>query len=230
MLNTIELKQQAATAAVKYLKPDMVLGVGTGSTVRALIEQLGHYRHWFSAVVASSEATEALLKDQGIQTVDLNTVEVDLYIDGTDEIDPYFQLIKGGGAALTREKILAAASKQFLVIADESKQVKRLGENCPIPVEVIPMARSYVARQIVKLGGDPFYREKCVTDNGHVILDVHNLKMLDVIATDHQINQIPGVVGHGLFCHQTADIAIIATKDGVKTLNKEQLAFNFMEE
>ena len=230
MTNAETLKQQAATAAIAYLKPDMVLGVGTGSTVNAFIDQLGQYKHWFSAVVASSEATAKHLKQQGIHAVDLNTVEVDLYIDGTDEIDPYFQLIKGGGGALTREKILAAASKQFIVIADENKQVKRLGEDFPIPVEVIPMARSYVARQIVQLGGDPYYREQCITDNGNVILDVHNLKMLDVIAIDHQLNQIPGVVCHGLFCHQTANIALIATDDGVKTIHKEQLSFDFMED
>jgi len=223
------LKYAAAAEAIKFLKPDKVLGVGTGSTVNAFIDLLGQYRHWFSAVVASSEETIARLKTQGIAVVDLNTVEVDLYVDGTDEIDPYFQLIKGGGAALTREKILAAASNNFIVLADESKQVKRLGE-FPVPIEVIPMARSYVARQIVKLGGDPFYREGCVTDNGDVILDIHHLRLLDLVAIDHQLNQIPGVVSHGIFCHQTCDTAIIAGQEGVKVLHKEQLSFDFMEE
>lgn len=230
MERTEKLKEQAAEAALAYLKPDMVLGIGTGTTVNHFIDALAQQKHWFEAVVASSVETENRLKQIGIPTIELNQVTVDLYIDGADEINPYLQLIKGGGGAHTREKIIAAAAKKFIVIADESKKVSRLGESFPVPVEVIPMARSYVARQIVQLGGNPFYREHCVTDNGNVILDVHGLKLNDIVAIDHQLNQIVGVVSHGIFCHQACDIAIIAANSGIETLRREQLAFDFTDE
>ena len=223
------LKQKAALAAIEHLSPDTVLGVGTGSTVNQFIDELASHKHWFEAVVASSDATEARLKEHGFPVVDLNTVSVDVYVDGTDEIDGAFHLVKGGGGALTREKIIASVAKQFIVIADVSKKVDYLGQRSPVPIEVLPMARSAVARALVKLGGDPVYREGFISDNGNVILDVYNLKLQDPITIDHQLNQVPGVVAHGLFIHQACDIALIASEQGIETLNRTQLSFDFID-
>lgn len=210
MSNQNKLKKQAAAKALDYVKPGMILGVGTGSTVNFFIEQLAVKNIAIEVAVASSVASEKLLKQHGIDVTDLNNVQhVDCTIDGTDEFNRHKALIKGGGAALTREKILAAASKQLIIIADKTKQVDILGK-FPLPIEVIPMARSYVARELVKLGGQPDYREGCVTDNGNVILDVYNLKILDPISLEQQINNIAGVVTNGLFAKRGADTIIIA--------------------
>lgn len=217
-----ELKRAVAKAAFDYvsrkLTPDAVIGVGTGSTANYFIEELGRIRHDINATVASSEETARRLKALGIPVLDLNAVgEVTVYVDGADEANDHLQLIKGGGAALTREKIVAAVAREFVCIADESKWVGVLGK-FPLPVEVIPMARSHVARQIVKLGGDPVYREGVVTDNGNIILDVHNLEILEPRKLETELNQIAGVVTNGLFALRPADVLLLATKDGVKTV------------
>ena len=175
----------------------------------------------FAGAVASSEATAERLKQHGIEVFDLNSVgQMEFYVDGADETNEHLELIKGGGAALTREKIVAAVAKTFICIADESKQVKILG-NFPLPVEVIPMARSYVAREILKLGGDPVYRQGVVTDNGNVILDVYNLQITTPVLLEQQLNNIVGVVTNGLFASRPADILLLGTKDGVKTFNRQ---------
>jgi len=211
-------KQRAAEAALKYVVEDTVIGVGTGSTVNHFIAALAHSRMRVQGAVSSSEASTKLLKAAGIDVVDLNSAgELDVYIDGADEATRHLQLIKGGGAALTREKIVAAASRRFVCIADQSKVVDVLGR-FPLPVEVIPMARSYVARQLVKLGGQPVLREGVTTDNGNVILDVHNLRILDPAALETEINQIVGVVTNGLFARRGADLLLIGTDNGVDTL------------
>ncbi len=211
-----ELKQQAARAALEYIEPDAVIGVGTGSTVNHFIRALAEKKSRIEGAVASSEASAKLLREVGIPVLDLNSVaRLPVYIDGADEINPHKQLIKGGGAALTREKIIAAAAEKFICIADSSKQVDVLGK-FPLPVEVIPMARSYVARQIVKLGGNPEYRLGVITDNGNVILDVHNLQILDPIKLEQQLNNISGVVCNGLFAMRPADVVLIATETGIK--------------
>lgn len=217
-----ELKRAVAKAAFDYvsrkLTPDAVIGVGTGSTANYFIEELGRIRHDINATVASSEETARRLKALGIPVLDLNAVgEVTVYVDGADEANDHLQLIKGGGAALTREKIVAAVAREFVCIADESKWVGVLGK-FPLPVEVIPMARSHVGRQIVKLGGDPVYREGVVTDNGNIILDVHNLEILEPRKLETELNQIAGVVTNGLFALRPADVLLLATKDGVKTI------------
>jgi ribose 5-phosphate isomerase len=217
-----ELKRAVAKAAFDYvsrkLTPDAVIGVGTGSTANYFIEELGRIRHDINATVASSEETARRLKALGIPVLDLNAVgEVTVYVDGADEANDHLQLIKGGGAALTREKIVAAVAREFVCIADESKWVGVLGK-FPLPVEVIPMARSHVGRQIVKLGGDPVYREGVVTDNGNIILDVHNLEILEPRKLETELNQIAGVVTNGLFALRPADVLLLATKDGVKTV------------
>lgn len=219
-----ELKQAVAEAAVAYILPmleaDTIVGVGTGSTANLFIDELAKHKGLFDGTVASSEASTERLKKHGITVYDLNSVDsIRVYVDGADESNDNLHLIKGGGAALTREKIVAACSDEFVCIADESKLVKILGD-FPLPVEIIPMARGHVARELVKLGGDPVYREGVVTDNGNHILDVYNLEILDPIALEKSIDGIVGVVTNGLFAKRSADILLLATKDGVKTLKK----------
>ncbi|MCC2666416.1 MAG: ribose-5-phosphate isomerase [Gammaproteobacteria bacterium] len=216
-MNQNTLKQQVAQAALQYIPSDAIIGVGTGSTVNYFIEALGTIKQKIEGAVASSEATAKLLRQHGIPLVNLNSVSrLSIYIDGADEANAHGQLIKGGGGALTREKIIAAVAEKFICIIDESKRVDVLGK-FPLPVEVIPMARSYVARQIVKLGGDPEYRLGVVTDNGNVILDVHNLTILDPVKLEQQLNNITGVVANGLFALRPADVLLVATESGVKT-------------
>jgi|TARA_R110001632_G_scaffold35828_1_gene90257 ribose 5-phosphate isomerase A len=219
-----ELKQAVAKAAVDYILPmleaDTIVGVGTGSTANLFIDELAKHKGIFDGTVASSEASAARLKKHGIPVYDLNSVDsIRVYVDGADESNDNLHLIKGGGAALTREKIVAACSDEFVCIADESKLVKVLGD-FPLPVEIIPMARGHVARELVKLGGDPVYREGVVTDNGNYILDVYNLDILDPIALEKSIDEIVGVVTNGLFAKRSADVLLLATKDGIKTLKR----------
>lgn len=211
-------KKAAALAAVSYVSEDSIVGVGTGSTVNHFIDALAPLKNKIQGAVSSSDASTAKLKALGIEVFDLNSVsELDIYVDGADEITEHMHMIKGGGAALTREKIVAAVAKQFICIIDDTKQVPVLGK-FPLPVEVIPMARSYVAREIVKLGGDPVYRQNVVTDNGNVILDVHNLTILDPRQLEEQLNSIVGVVTNGLFAARGADIVIVGTESGVETI------------
>jgi ribose 5-phosphate isomerase A len=214
-----EKKRRAAEAAVRYIESGMVLGIGTGSTVNQLIEVLKDRKIQLSGAVSSSRQTSEKLKIAGIDELDLNTSgDLSLYIDGADEATADGALIKGGGAALTREKVIAAASKRFVCIIDDSKLVPVLGA-FPLPVEVVPMARSYVARQLVKLGGQPVWREGVVTDNGNPILDVHNLKIIDPRTLEAAVNQIAGVVTVGLFAWRRADVLIVAGDSGVRTLD-----------
>lgn len=217
-MNADQLKQQAARAALAHVVEDTVLGVGTGSTVDHFIDAMAAQKLRIRGAVSSSERSTARLRAAGFEVLDLNsTGELDLYIDGADESDRHRRLIKGGGGALTREKIVAAASRRFICIADESKLVAVLGK-FPLPVEVIAMARSYVARQLVALGGQPVYREGVVTDNGNQILDVHGLAIADPVAMETTINQLAGVVTVGLFAHRPADLLILGSPSGVKTL------------
>ena len=212
-----ELKQKVAHAALHYIKGVPVIGVGTGSTVKHFINYLAEIKADIEGTVSSSEATTALLKQAGIPVLDLNNVgTIEVYVDGADEINPNKQLIKGGGAALTREKIIAATSKKFVCIADGSKRVDVLGK-FPLPIEVIPMARSYVAREMVKLGGQPIWRENCVTDNGNQIIDVHNLDIMDAITMEQTINNITGVVAVGIFAMRPADICLVSDGDEIVT-------------
>lgn len=212
------LKRLVAEQALAYLKPDMILGVGSGSTVACFIDALATVKHKIEAAVASSVDTEKRLKAIGIEVVELNQVsELNLYIDGADEFNRHGYLIKGGGAALTREKVIAAASKEFVCIVDDSKEVAVLGQY-PLPVEVIPMARSFVARQLVKLGGDPVYRQGVTTDNGNVILDVFNLDITDPMKLECTLNDIPGVVTNGIFAHRKADILLIGHDEECETV------------
>jgi ribose 5-phosphate isomerase A len=218
MMNQNELKQRVAQAALAYVEPDSILGVGTGSTVNYFIQGLATLRHKIAGAVASSEKTAQLLRAQGILVVELNQVaELSVYIDGADEANTHLQLIKGGGAALTCEKIIATVAKRFVCMIDASKQVAVLGK-VPLPVEVIPMARSYVARQLVKLGGDPEYRTGVITDNGNIILDVYNLCSIDPIQLEQQINHITGVVDNGFFAQRPADVLLVAKADKIETL------------
>ncbi|WP_417507621.1 ribose-5-phosphate isomerase RpiA [Marinomonas gallaica] len=217
-----DLKKAVAVAAVEYILPlleeDTIVGVGTGSTANMFIDELAKHKQLFDGTVASSEASAERLKGHGIPVYDLNAVNsIRVYVDGADESNNHLHLIKGGGAALTREKIVAACSEEFVCIADESKLVKVLGD-FPLPVEVIPMARSYVARELVKLGGDPVYREGVVTDNGNSILDVYNLEIVDPVKLESQINEIVGVVTNGLFAARPANVLLLGTQSGVKTL------------
>lgn len=215
-----ELKKAVGWAALDYVTPGTIVGVGTGSTAAHFIDALGSIKHQIEGAVSSSEASTAKLKGLGIHVFNLNEVDsLAVYVDGADEINGHMQMIKGGGAALTREKIIAAVAQRFICIADASKQVDVLGK-FPLPVEVIPMARSYVARELVKLGGLPEYRQDVVTDNGNIILDVYNLTILDPIALEMAINALPGVVTVGLFAARGADVALIGTADGVKTFTK----------
>ena len=219
MDNSSEKKRRAAEAAVPYIERGMVLGIGTGSTVNQLIEVLKDRKIQLSGAVSSSRQSSEKLQSAGIEELDLNTSgDLELYIDGADEATADGVLIKGGGAALTREKVVAAASKRFVCIIDDSKLVPVLGA-FPLPVEVIPMARSYVARQLVKLGGQPVWREGVITDNGNPILDVHNLKITDPTAFETTVNQIAGVVTVGLFAWRRADVLIVAGDAGVKILD-----------
>ncbi|GAB2191523.1 ribose-5-phosphate isomerase RpiA [Sessilibacter sp. MAH2] len=220
-MNQDQLKQAVAKAAIDYIAPklelDSIVGVGTGSTANYFIDYLAEIKGTFDGTVASSEASAERLKSHGIPVYDLNVVDrVLVYVDGADETDPKKMLIKGGGAALTREKIVAAVADEFVCIADGSKWVDVLGA-FPLPVEVIPMARSHVARELVKLGGSPVYREGVVTDNGNIIIDVHDMQIHDPVALESQINQIVGVVTNGLFAARNADVLLLATAEGVKT-------------
>ncbi|ALO34321.1 ribose-5-phosphate isomerase [Colwellia sp. MT41] len=213
-----EMKKAAAIKALEFIENNTIVGVGTGSTVNFFIDGLATMKDKITGAVSSSQESTKRLEAHGIEVFDLNSVGVlDVYVDGADEITNHMAMIKGGGAALTREKIVAAVAKKFICIADESKQVKVLG-NFPLPVEVIPMARSYVARELVKLGGDPDYRQGVVTDNGNVIIDVHNLTILDPKALEMQINAIVGVVTNGLFALRGADILVLGCSDGIKVI------------
>jgi ribose 5-phosphate isomerase A len=215
----LDKKRIAAEAALAFIQEDTVLGIGTGSTVNQLIEALKASKIRLSGAVSSSKQTSDKLRAIGVDEVDLNfTGDLDLYIDGADQATMDGTLIKGGGAALTREKVVAAAARRFVCIVDDSKMVDVLG-SFPLPVEVIPMARSYVARQLVLLGGQPVWREGVVTDNGNPILDVHNLRLVDPRAFESAVNQIAGVVTVGLFAARRADVLIIAGDSGVKTVN-----------
>lgn len=217
-MNQDELKRLVGAAALEYVRPDRIIGVGTGSTVNCFIDSLVNSGIQIEAAVSSSEATTRLLKAGGIEVVDLNqTGGLDIYIDGADEFDAHRRLIKGGGGALTREKIVAAASRKFVCIADLSKQVNVLGA-FPLPLEVIPLARSLVARKMVALGGQPEWREGFVTDNGNWILDVHNLDLVDPVDMEKTINNLPGVVTCGLFAIRPADLVLIAAEDGIRQL------------
>jgi ribose 5-phosphate isomerase A len=216
--SSTDKKRRAAEAAIHYIEEGMVLGIGTGSTVNQLIEVLKDRKIQLQGAVSSSRQTSEALGKAGIPELDLNSEgDLALYIDGADEATAGGMLIKGGGAALTREKVVAAASAKFVCIIDDSKLVDLLGK-FPLPVEVVPMARSYVARQLVKLGGQPVWREGVVTDNGNVILDVHRLRLRDPVATETAVNQIAGVVTVGLFAHRRADVILVAGDDGIKTL------------
>jgi ribose 5-phosphate isomerase A len=218
-VSSVEKKRRAAEAALAYVESGMLLGIGTGSTVSELIEALKVRKIQLSGAVSSSRRTSESLGLAGIPELDLNSAgPLPLYIDGADEATADGVLIKGGGAALTREKVVAAASARFVCIIDDSKLVRVLGK-FPLPVEVIPMARSYVARQLVKMGGQPVWRDGVVTDNGNVILDVHNLKLDDPAAFESSLNQVAGVVTVGLFALRRADILIVAGDDGVKTID-----------
>jgi ribose 5-phosphate isomerase A len=212
------LKKLAAEAALDYIEQGIVLGVGSGSTVNCFIEALKKVKNKIDAAVASSVATAEKLKALSIPVYDLNSVgELPLYVDGADEINHAKQMIKGGGGALTREKIVAAVAKKFVCIADQSKYVDLLGA-FPVAIEVIPMARSYVARQMVKLGADPVYREGFVTDNGNVILDIFNLKILEPVSIEQKLNNMVGIVTNGIFAMRPADVLLLASSDGVKKL------------
>ncbi len=216
------LKQQAARAALERITPKLttksIVGVGTGSTTNFFIDALAEIKHMFDAAVSSSEASTARLKDHGIHVMDLNaTPHVDVYVDGADEANPARQLIKGAGAALTREKIVASAADEFICIVDESKLVDTLGA-FPLPVEVIPMARSLVARRLVDLGGQPVWREGVTTDNGNWLLDVHDFAVPDPLAMEATLNNIAGVVCNGLFAVDAADVVIVASSSGVREI------------
>lgn len=212
-----ELKRAVARAAVEYV-PTGIIGVGTGSTANLFIDELAKIKHRIDGAVASSEATAQRLKGHGIPVSDLNSAgELAVYVDGADEITEHLHMIKGGGGALTREKIVAACSKKFVCIADASKLVGVLGK-FPLPVEVIPMAQSYVARQLIQLGGNPVLRQGFVTDNGNVILDVHGLTIVNPVELETRINQITGVVTNGIFAIRPADVLLLGAADGVKTI------------
>jgi ribose 5-phosphate isomerase A len=211
-------KMNAAKASMQYIEHGCLLGVGTGSTVNNLIGLLPSMRDRIEAIVSSSTETTALLEKHGFTVSLLNSVgDLDLYIDGADEATKHLQLVKGGGGALTREKVLAAASRKFVCIVDDSKLVGMLGK-FPLPIEVIPMAQSFVARQVIKMRGQPIWRENYVTDNGNHILDVHNLSISNPLEMETRLNQLPGVVCVGLFAHRPADVLLIGESDGVRTI------------
>ncbi len=217
-MNQDAKKKQVAEAALKYVEEDSIIGVGTGSTANYFIDALATIKDRIKAAVASSEATAERLKKHGIEVMDLNSAgQLSVYVDGADESTKFLHLIKGGGGALTREKIVAAASRKFICVIDDSKLVPTLG-SFPLPIEVIPMARSYVARELVKMGGQPELRIGFTTDNGNLILDVYNLEILDPVEIETQINQITGVVANGLFARRPADVLLIGRDSGVETL------------
>lgn len=217
-MNQDDLKRQAALAALEYIKPGMIVGVGTGSTVNHFIDGLATIKHQIEGAVSSSNASTERLRKYGIPVLNLNEVsELPVYVDGADESNQYLQLIKGGGGALTREKIIAHLAKTFVCIADESKLVPMLGK-FPLPIEVIPMARSMIARELVKRGGNPVYRDDFVTDNGNQILDVHNLEIMEPAKLEAQLNNLPGIVTVGIFAIRPADVLILAGKDGVRKI------------
>jgi len=214
-----EKKKQVAEAALAYVEDDTIIGVGTGSTVNFFIECLASIKHRIDGAVSSSDATEALLKQHNIPVISLNSAnDIPVYIDGADEATKYLHLIKGGGGALTREKIVAAVSKKFVCIIDETKLVDVLG-TFPLPIEVIPMAQSYIAREIIRLGGQPILREEFTTDNGNIILDVHNLSILNPVELEQELNKLAGVVTNGLFAQRPADILLLASDNGVQILD-----------
>ena len=215
-----EMKKAVGWAALKYVQPDTIIGVGTGSTVNCFIDALASIKDQIKAAVSSSEASTIRLKALGIPVMDLNEVDsFDVYVDGADEINGQMEMIKGGGAALTREKIVAAVAKRFICIVDSGKVVDVMGR-FPLPVEVIPMAREFVARELRKLGGEPIYRSGVITDNGNQTLDVHGLQITNAKQLEEQINNIVGVVPVGLFAARGADVALIGSPDGVKTVTR----------
>ncbi|WON74928.1 ribose-5-phosphate isomerase RpiA [Nitrosospira sp. Is2] len=214
-----EQKRAAAKAAIQYVPAGCIIGVGTGSTANYFIDELASIKRNLDGAVASSEATARRLRDRGIEVLDLNSVdELPVYVDGADEITEHLHMIKGGGGALTREKIVAAVAKKFVCIADESKLVPILGK-FPLPIEVIPMARGYVAREITRLGGQPMLRQGFTTDNGNVILDIHGLQILDPVEFETTLNQITGVVTNGLFARRGADVLLLSSAAGVRTIS-----------
>ncbi len=216
-MNQDEMKQAVAKAALEYVEVDTIIGVGTGSTANYFIDELATIKHQIKGAVASSKATAERLEGHGIEVFDLNMVDqMSVYIDGADETNKHMHLIKGGGGALTREKIVAAVADKFVCIIDSTKEVGILGK-FPLPVEVIPMARSYVAREIVKLGGEPVLREGFVTDNGNVILDIHGMEIMEPVKLENQLNSIVGVVTNGLFAARPADVLLVGTAEGVVT-------------
>jgi len=213
-----EQKRAVAQAAIQHVPAGCIIGVGTGSTANYFIEELAKIKHKIEGAVASSEATAQRLRSHGIEVMDLNSVnELPLYVDGADEVTEHLHMIKGGGGALTREKIVAAVARKFVCVADQSKLVEVLGE-FPLPVEVIPMARSYVAREIARLGGQPMLRQGFTTDNGNVILDVRGLQILNPVELETALNQITGVVTNGLFARRGADVLLLGTDSGIRTI------------
>jgi ribose 5-phosphate isomerase A len=213
-----DLKRAVAQAAIAYVPNDCIVGVGTGSTANFFIDELAKIKHKIRGAVASSEASTRRLQGHGIEVMSLNDAgDLPVYVDGADEITKHMHMLKGGGGALTREKIVAAASKKFICVCDQSKLVDVLGK-FPLPIEVIPMARSYIARELVKLGGLPKLREGFTTDNGNVIIDVHNLQIMNPVELETTLNQMAGVVTNGLFARRAADVLLLGTPEGVKTL------------
>lgn len=218
MLSQDDLKRAVAQAAIQYVPADCIVGVGTGSTANFFIDELAKIKGKIQGAVASSEASAKRLQGHGIEVLSLNDAgELPVYVDGADEITSHMHMLKGGGGALTREKIVAAASKKFICLCDASKLVDVLGK-FPLPVEVIPMARSYIARELVKLGGQPKLREGFTTDNGNIILDVHNLQILNPVELETALNHLSGVVTNGLFARRGADVLLLGTPEGVKTM------------
>lgn len=214
-----EQKRAVAAAAIQYIPIGSIVGVGTGSTANYFIDELAKIKHQIEGAVASSDATAQRLKGHGIEVLDLNDVmDIPIYVDGSDEITEHLHMIKGGGGALTREKIVAAVARKFVCIADQSKLVEVLG-NFPLPIEVIPMARSYVAREIVLLGGQPALRQGFKTDNGNVILDIHGIRIMNPVELETKLNQITGVVTNGLFALRPADVLLLGTDGGIKTIS-----------
>lgn len=213
-----DLKRAVAKAAIAHVPADCIVGVGTGSTANFFIDELAKIKHTLRGAVASSEASAKRLQGHGIEVISLNDAgELPVYVDGADEITRHLHMVKGGGGALTREKIVAAASKKFVCVCDASKLVDVLGK-FPLPIEVIPMARSYIAREVVKLGGHPKLREGFTTDNGNIILDVHGLQILNPVELETALNHLPGVVTNGLFARRGADVLLLGTPDGVQTI------------
>ncbi|MEQ1720470.1 MAG: ribose-5-phosphate isomerase RpiA [Nitrosomonas sp.] len=214
-----EQKRAVAAAAIQYIPIGSIVGVGTGSTANYFIDELAKIKHQIEGAVASSDATAQRLKEHGIEVLDLNSItDIPVYVDGSDEITEHLHMIKGGGGALTREKIVAAVARKFICIADQGKLVEVLG-NFPLPIEVIPMARSYVAREIVLLGGQPALRQGFKTDNGNVILDIHGMRIMNPVELETKLNQITGVVTNGLFALRPANVLLLGTDSGVKTIS-----------